>query len=101
MAEISQKRTMLHELKVRYVLNMAKELPNAFPEEFNYMKLELSDEKDTDIISCFHATNEFIGNLLGMTAPSQSEKGRCLSAGALCSRRESKCERSFGLSCCA
>jgi len=56
----SQDMKLLQKLSIEYVLNMAEELPNAFPDSFNYLKISLSDEPTTNIAVFFEASIAFI-----------------------------------------
>uniref|UniRef100_A0A1I7SUE2 protein-serine/threonine phosphatase n=1 Tax=Bursaphelenchus xylophilus TaxID=6326 RepID=A0A1I7SUE2_BURXY len=50
----------LHENKVRYILNMTREVDNFFPSHFVYMKIFVSDEANTELLMHWNRTYEFI-----------------------------------------
>ena len=54
----------LNECKITHILNVATGIKNAFPEQYNYLNIELLDVPETNISKVFTQTNEFIQQAL-------------------------------------
>ncbi|CAD5215074.1 unnamed protein product [Bursaphelenchus okinawaensis] len=50
----------LHKNNVRYILNMTREVDNFFPSHFEYLKIFVSDEANTELLKHWNRTYEFI-----------------------------------------
>lgn len=66
MRKLSEGKELLRQelserVRCSYILNCAMECTNAFPERFQYMKLELQDNFGEDITKEFESSFAFIG----------------------------------------
>ncbi|CAF1227137.1 unnamed protein product [Didymodactylos carnosus] len=53
-------RAALNEFKITHIANVATGIRNAFPEQYEYLNIELLDTPETNIRNVFARTNEFI-----------------------------------------
>jgi len=58
--EISANITQLNKLNVTHILNMTKELPNAYPNSFLYERVPIKDNNDADIAAYFPKIVNFL-----------------------------------------
>ena len=56
--------TALTECKITHILNVAIEVKNAFPEQYEYLNIELLDIPQQNIRQMFSRTNEFIKQVI-------------------------------------
>lgn len=59
-ADFAMCKDLLKDAGITHILNCAKEQPCKFPQDFVYLKLNLDDWGDEDIMSLFEGTNKFI-----------------------------------------
>lgn len=56
----------LNEYKITHILNVATGIKNAYPDQYNYLNIELLDVPETNIRQVFTRTNEFIQQAIAL-----------------------------------